>query len=294
MIDPGPHTRLHRFSHDAMACTFGVGIVADDARYAQQAAAAAFREVDALERLLSRFIPHSDIARINALRVGAATRVSPETVACLEIAARVHAQTGGAFDIAFRGRANLPPDTPPLVFDPDTLAVGVQVEDLSLDLGGVGKGYALDRIASVLAEWSIAAAVVHAGQSTAFALGRPAADRPWRIGLRDPADHERVLGAAVLEDRALSGSGQALHGSHIVDPRSGRPAPAARVAWAVAPTAAEADAFSTAFMLLARPAIEALCRQRGDLSAILPNDSGRPSRLACIGLDVLAPAGDTP
>ena len=271
MIEPEPRTGLHRFTHDAMACTFGLTIVSPDARYARQAAQAAFDELGRLEGLLSRFVPHSDISRINALSPGQSARVSTETVECLQLASHLHATTHGAFDIAFRSarEADTPAGPPPLVFDPRHHAIGVQVAGVQLDLGGLGKGYALDRMVALLREWQITAALAHSGQSTVYALGHPPDLPAWHIGLRNPEEQDKTLDTLTLVDRALAGSGQRLHGQHIIDPRTSRPATSQSAAWALAPTAALADGLSTAFLVLTPPEVDELCGQHPDVSAIL-------------------------
>jgi thiamine biosynthesis lipoprotein len=274
---PGPQgtARGWRLTHDAMACTFGVRIAADDERYAEQAARAAFDEVDRLEQLLNRFIPHSDIARINELRAGESVRVALETSDCLQLAATIHDDTHGAFDVAFRGRRRASPAgaaarvNAPLVFDPVSRVVGVQADGVELDLGGIGKGFALDRMAAVLREWRIDAALLDSGQSTVYALGRPNRAGAWRVGLRRPERQEQALETLELCDQALSGSGQRLHGAHIVDPRTGRPAEQHAAAWALAPTAAVSDALSTAFMVMTPAEVAGYCERHGDVGAIL-------------------------
>lgn len=275
----------HRFAHDAMACTFELYLVGVDARYARQAAEAAFDELDRLEQLLSRFIPHSDIGRVNTLQPGAAIRVSPETIECLQLAAELHRQTGGAFDIAFRSQPRVGPDGPsPLVFDPTQSAIGVQRTGVVLDLGALGKGYAVDRVVALLREWKIPAALVHGGQSTVYALGRPPTGDAWRLTLRPPDERGEALGVLALTDEALSGSGQRLHGGHIRDPRTGAPATAHSATWAVAPSAAVSDALSTAFMLLAPAEVAALCGRQRDVSGILlPATAHTGRELLCFG-----------
>ena len=280
--------RLQRFEHDAMACTFALHVADSDARHATGAARAAFDEVDRLERLLSRFIPHSEIAQLGALPPGRALRVSPETLECLQIAAEVYTETGGAFDIAFRSlRARDDTDVraaaPPLVFDPRAHAVGVTRPGVTLDLGALGKGYAVDRVVALLREWGIRAALVHSGQSSVYALGHPPDAPAWRIALRHPDRTDESLGTLDLCDGALSGSGQRLHGGHIVDPQTGRPAAQAEAAWAVALTAALSDAFSTAFMIMSPAAIAALCGRRRDVSAILRPAAAKGQELVCFG-----------
>ena len=95
---PPPGRGVHRFSHEAMATVFEVLCVHADARYAAQAAQAAFELVDRLEQLLSRFLENSDVARVNHLAAGQGTPVGPWTMECLEIAWHLHGLTGGAFD----------------------------------------------------------------------------------------------------------------------------------------------------------------------------------------------------
>lgn len=273
-----------RFTHDAMGCSFGLELVMDDERWARHAARAAFDELDRLEQLLSRFIPHSDIARINRLAPGTALRVAPETVECLQLAAALHAATGGAFDVAYRSRPT-EAGIPPLVFDPQVHAVGVQVAGVELDLGGLGKGYALDRVAALLREWGVAAACIHAGQSTVAALGQPAGAAGWRVALRDPDDAERTVATLSLVDQALAGSGQRLHGAHIVDSRTGQPVAAGRAAWAVAPNGAQADALSTAFMVMTEAEIAAYCERHTDVAALVRAEPGAALQRLGEGID---------
>jgi thiamine biosynthesis lipoprotein len=282
MIEPQPNaveheqpSSLRRFSHDAMACTFEVLLVEENAEYAGQAARAAFAEVDRLERELSRFIPTSDIARINALKPGERTRVGIEAIECLQLAARLYDDTNGAFDITFGSRRSTSANAgPPLELDAKGRYVGVRDDGVVVDLGGVGKGYAVDRMVTVLRDWSIDAGLLHCGQSTVFALGRPAGAGGWSIAIRDPTGAGESLGSVDLSDVALSGSGCALHGEHIIDPRRGQPTDDKLGAWALAPSAALADALSTAFMVMTPQEVEAYCARQAGVSALLMVEAG--------------------
>jgi thiamine biosynthesis lipoprotein len=295
MIDPrsdnpadegsAPALPVQRFQHDAMACTFELILPGVDARYAAQAA---FDEIDRLEQLLSRFIPHSDVARINTLAAGQSVRVSPETAECLQLAAQVYTATRGAFDIAYRRRRQLPVaadgwPASPLVFDPAACAVGVQVAGVDLDLGAIGKGYAVDRVVTVLREWHVPAALVHSGQSTVYAVGQSPSGDSWRVALRSPDQSAAALGFIELRDVALSGSGQLLHGGHIVDPRTGQPAERFTATWAIAPDAALSDALSTAFMLMSAEEVRGLCEHWPGVSAILLPAGGAAQEAVCFG-----------
>ncbi len=276
-IPPAPQ----RFAHDAMACTFELYLPGVEPRYGQRAAQAAFDEIDRLEQILSRFVPHSDIARLSALEAGQFLRVSPETAECLQLAERVYAATRGAFDVAFRSRRDL--RSAPLVFDPVACAVGVREARVSLDLGALGKGYAVERVVALLREWQVSSALVHSGQSTVYARGQPPNGGTWRVALRAPEQSAAPLGFVELRDAALSGSGQLLHGGHIVDPRTGRPADRHDATWASAPSATVADALSTAFMLMAADEVRALCEHWPGVSAILLPAGRTAHEALCLG-----------
>ena len=132
---------VRRFSHEAMATVYEVYAVHADQQYAAQAAQATFDLVDRLERELSRFRPNSDITRVNHLAAGESTRVTPATVECLVIARHMFDITGGAFDVS------IGTGLPSLELDPDESVVHATTGGVRVDLGGIGKGYAVDLMA---------------------------------------------------------------------------------------------------------------------------------------------------
>jgi len=272
-----------RFAHQAMNTEFEIFCVHDDAGYAQQAAWAAFDLLDRLENELSRFIPNSDISRINHLAAGESVRVSRWTMECLELARQAYQETGGAFDIS------LGTGLERLQFSPADLLVGQPIlaaaslssgsgrlkaslqaglpAPPSLDLGGIGKGYAVDRMAEVLDEWDIRQALIHGGHSSVLALDAPPYLDGWPLTMG-----ERTVAA---RRRAFSASGIRTQGDHIVDPRTGRPATNRVSAWvsleldgSPSPSAV-AEAYSTAFMILPASEIDAICRRHRGLEAWL-------------------------
>jgi thiamine biosynthesis lipoprotein len=270
-----------RFSHDAMATVYEVHAVHPDPRYAAQAAHAAFDLVDHLERELSRFLPNSDIGRINHLAAGGSTRVSPSTMECLVIARHVFDLTGGAFDVS------IGTGLPLLELDTDDFLVRATKGGVRIDLGGIGKGYAVDRMADLLEEWGLETALVHGGFSSVLALEAPPGRDGWPLTLSDPGS-SRVLARLSVRQTALGASGL-RKGDHIVDPRTGKPARGRRAAWVAVPrpegsggetpvdeaprvsAAAVTDALTTAFMLLGVGEIEGLCQRSPGLEAwILP------------------------
>jgi thiamine biosynthesis lipoprotein len=269
---------VRRFSHEAMATVFEVHAAHSDARYAAQAAQAAFDLADGLERELSRFLPNSDIGRVNHLSAGEQTRVSPSTMECLVIARHVFDLTGGAFDVS------IGTGLPSLELDPDDFLVGATTSGVRIDLGGVGKGFAVDLMAELLEEWGLEQALVHGGFSSVLALEAPAGLDGWPLTLSDPGAPSRVLARLSVRQTALGASGL-RKGDHIVDPRSGKPARGRRAAWVAVPrlegagaeaqtgarprvaAAAVADALTTAFMLMSPAEVEALCDRSPGLEA---------------------------
>jgi thiamine biosynthesis lipoprotein len=264
---------LHRFRHGAMAATFDIFIVHADALYAAQAAQAAFSELDHIEADLSKFIENSDVSRINSLGKSHPLQIGLSTFECLQICIEMSEQTKGAFDITFGSSgkgSNL------LKFDEPEHTIELLDEGIQLDLGAIGKGYAADKMAQLLGDWSIDTALISAGQSTILPIGVPQGLSGWPLTLSDPADCNRVLAKINLKDCALSASGL-QKGPHIINPRRSKPAKGKLAAWATAKTAsagrlmaaASADALSTAFMVMPVKEIRAFCKDNPDTSAFL-------------------------
>jgi len=269
---------LRRFSHEAMATVYEVYAVHADHQYAAQAAQATFDLVDRLERELSRFLPNSDITRINHLDAGESTRVTPSTLECLGIARHMFDLTEGAFDVS------IGTGLPSLELVPDESVVRATTRGVQVDLGGIGKGYAVDLMAELLEEWGLHAALVHGGFSSVLALEPPPGRDGWALTLSDPSAPARLLARLSVRQTALGASGL-RKGDHIIDPRTGRPVRGRLAAWVALPrpgesasesgadappraaAAAVTDALTTACMVLGREHIEALCEGSPGLEA---------------------------
>ncbi len=251
-------------SCEAMGACFWVRVVHDDRAYARQAIAAAFGELGRVENALSRFVEGSDVCRINGLGRGEAAVVLPETIRCLRVAMGVQRETNGAFDVCFGsevGGAGLEVDE----------ANGVVVardDGVEVDLGGIGKGFGLERMAEVLRDWEVDRAVLCAGGSTVLAMAGPREGEGWVV---EAGDGERGIRRAIAH-RAFSGSGRAVLGDHIIDPRSGKGAVGWWRCWAGAEDAARADALSTAFMVMGEGEIRAFCRAHEGVSAFVERE----------------------
>lgn len=253
-----------------MATHFQARLAGGDKTYAAQTAQAAFALVDKLESLLSRFRAGSDISQIAQLASGETLRVSEPVFACLALARKMELATRGAFSITASALQSQP--APPR-WTLQNCSVRCDGGKPEFDLGAIGKGFALDRMAEVLREWSCPAFLLVAGGSSILAGDAPAGLAGWSCGLGE--DHSPCR--YWLKNVSLSGSGLAVKGKHILDPRTGQPAQRQHRAWALGDTAAESDALSTACMVLTEAEIaEILAVEKSWLVFLEENGTARP------------------
>jgi FAD:protein FMN transferase len=294
-MTPGTDTPgLHRFRRDLMHTAFEA-ILAEgpDPVFAAQAAQEAFRTAEAIESEFSRFLPNSDVSRINRLEPGQSVLVCIDTFECLKRGLEMREMTGGAFDVTAEtgrerpetdgsGRPAAESDRPRIVLDGETFEVTVTGR-IALDLGGIGKGYAVDRMIGVLREWELPAALVHGGKSSVSAYGGPDGCTGWPVTLRRPAGgpepgvsgacSDGLIGRIELNGRSMAASGLEK-GPHIIDPRTGLPVTGRIAAWAFADDATTADCLSTAFMVMEPESVRAFCARNPSVSAIVIGEDG--------------------
>ncbi|MBN2589105.1 MAG: FAD:protein FMN transferase [Sedimentisphaerales bacterium] len=280
---------MKRFSHEAMATTYEIFIVHEDEKYASQAANAAFFELERLELELSRFEESSDITRINHLPAKQILRLSLDAFECLKISHQMYHETNKAFDVTIGplfncwhekdGSARTPSQEEIekasknigmnlLELDESLHAIWLSVSPIQMDLGGVGKGYAVDKMAEMLREWSIDIALISGGFSSVLALDAPPDTKGWPLSLSNPSNRKQIIAKAYLQNRAIGSSG-VKKGGHIISPRTGHPVEGKAASWSSAPTAAVADALSTAFMIMDLDEIEKYCSNHSDHAAMI-------------------------
>ena len=263
---------VYQLNHRAMATYFEVRIADEERTYAAQAAQAALDLLDKLESHLSRFRQNSDIAQIVGLAPGEKMRVSEPTFACLEIAKKMELSTLGGFSIS-AAAMQTQACSPQWRLLPEELAIQCERGRLQFDLGAIGKGFALDRMAELLRGWDCPSFLLVAGGSSILAGDPPKETAGWSCGLGDDDAPQRFF----LSHISLSGSGLAVKGNHILDPRTGRLALRQNRAWALADTAAESDALSTACMVLSEAELEEVLAQDPSWLFFLETDeSARP------------------
>jgi thiamine biosynthesis lipoprotein len=288
-----------RASRRAMATLFEV-LLPYGTVQAQAAAEAALDLIDELEDQLTVFRDHSEVSRLNATAADLPVEVEPGLFDLLEFAAQITRQTGGAFDVATgslikawgfykrEGRVPRPVEraaamactgTRFVVLDRPRRSVRYLRNGLEINLGGIGKGYALDRAADLLRrEWGLTSALVHGGSSSVRVIGTPPGQpRGWPVAIKHPWDPAKRLGTVFLPGGALGTSAATFQHfeyngrklGHLLDPRTGWPAEGVEQVSVIAPTAAEADALSTAFFVLGAEPTVRFCQTRPEIGVVL-------------------------
>jgi thiamine biosynthesis lipoprotein len=262
-----------------------------------------FSEIDRLEQQLTVYRDSSEVSQLNRLAPSGAIQIEHGLFGLLALSKQISLETDGAFDITagalvkawgfFRGPQRVPSadeiesalervGMQYLELDGETRSVHYH-RNVEINLGSIGKGYALDCVAKRLRQGhGFEAALLHGGHSSIYAIGsQPGTKDGWPIAIRHPWDAERRLGMVRLRDQAMGTSAatyrhvecQGRKLGHILDPRTGWPAEGIASASVIAPTAAEADALATAFFILGMDRAREYCKNHPAVSAILlPED----------------------
>jgi thiamine biosynthesis lipoprotein len=315
--ESAPEVYLLTLGRRAMACQFEVLLNAGQYAHSSDLGLEALDLVDRLEEQMTVFRDTSEISRINRFAADRPVEVEPQLFRLFLRAAHLHRETEGAFDMTsgpltkvwgFYRRAGAIPqedalaealdrvDSEALEFDESAGAIRFARPGMELNLGAIGKGYALDRAAELMLGGGIEHFLWHGGQSSVLARGACGlhAAGGWTIDLRHPLRPERSIVEIRLRDRALGTSGAGTqffrHGGrrygHILDPRSGWPAEGVFSATVVAATAAEADALATALYVLGPERAQEWCGQHPEVGLLMfvPGTSGNSVELVTCGL----------
>lgn len=300
----------------AMATRFEVVLYGENATHLRAAGEEALEEIERLDAQLSLYRPGSELSRINARAARQSVRVEPGLFQLLKQAQLLHRETQGAFDITiapllrcwgFMGGGGSVPD--PQALATARAQVGMQWVELNeaeftiqfhrpgmmLDLGSIGKGYAIEKAAELLMEAGVTSGFIHGGTSSVYAIGNPPDAAAWKVALDQPGTHpgEKPSGGLIPHGRPHSGSDflaviplkeeslsvSAVWGKsfakngrlygHVLDPRLGEPVEAARLAAAILPSATETDAWTTALLVLGRDGLDAISKLRPALRTLL-------------------------
>jgi thiamine biosynthesis lipoprotein len=296
-----------------------------DEQKAVRAFEQAFDEFDRLDRLLSVWHPESDVSKLNTAAGRQPVQVAAETLDALRLGLEVGEWTGGKFDVTFGAlsglwkfdhdqdnripspadvRARLPlVDFRAMDLDTETGTAFLRRPGMRVHLGGIGKGFAMDRAVAILRRQGVSDFLIQSGGDL-YASGRRG-DRPWRAGIQDPrGPADRMFAAISLNNETFSTSGDyerffmkdGRRYHHILDPDEGTPARGCRSVTIVASRAVLADSLSTGVFVLGPQAGMALIEKLPDIEGVIVTSrnevlvsSGLTERLERLGAPTDAP-----
>lgn len=308
----------------AMATRFEIVLPGENAPALRAAGEEALRLVEELEAQLSLFRAGSEIAHLNARAAHEPVRVTPGLFALLQQAQKLHEESGGAFDITvaplvrcwgFMGGDGRFPRAEEVAearakvgmglvrLNPDDFTVQYAREGVMLDLGAIGKGYAVELATEVLREAGITSALLHGGTSSVQAIGCPPGEEFWKIAIETPTPAPNtaptLLTTVPLKDEAMSVSG--VRGNsfqvggrtfgHIIDPRTGEPAQGTVLAAVVLPSATETDALSTALLTLGSAGHDQIASLRPGMRTLVVSESAGQIRVEGKGIHYRSTTG---
>ena len=263
--------KVYSFRHEAMNTWFEISFSGINESYARSAATEAFVEIDRLENLLSRYREGSDVDILNKRGSLEPVQVTEECWNCILQAMDLEILTEGIFSIAFEAFMEGSKETETLEagswleMDPAAQSILFRYPGTKIDLGGIGKGYALDLVVQHLRDWEITSLLIHSGTSSVVACGNRDGSTGWPVTIgADQFPHN-----IQLLDGSLSGSSLAVQGCHILDLGEKGVLDTDRRVWAWAPTGGLSDGLSTSFMLMTLEQIEAICQNHAQLGALV-------------------------
>ncbi|MGE0551487.1 MAG: FAD:protein FMN transferase [Kofleriaceae bacterium] len=298
--------RKFTFDGQAMGTVVSVFVWTETEAKAARAAEIVFGEMKRIDALMTTWDPNSEVSKINASAGGKPVVVSAETFAVIERAVDVSRRTRGVFDItvgAFKGLWKFDEDMDgslpkpadvkarlakvgwtQITLDKKRRSVRLRKPGMSITLGGIAKGYAVDRCAKLLHDEGYVSFLIQAGGDL-YVSGKKGAD-PWVVGIRDPRGaHDAMFAVAPIEDHSFSTSGDYERGfvkdgkryHHILDPRTGQPALASRSVTVRARDAFTADAWSKVLFILGWKATQELIKREklSDFEVVLVDDKNQ-------------------
>jgi thiamine biosynthesis lipoprotein len=293
----GAPERSVRYPIHAMGTYVNVTLVTPDSAASAADAAAAHAAIQLVDSLMSNWTTTSEVARINRVADSVTTHVQPLVADVIARSLRVWRGSDHTFDITIEplvrawgfigGPRRVPTDQEAraawalvgagdVAFDSAAGTIHFARRGMRIDLGGIAKGYAVDRAMDVLRARGVKAALVDASGNM-MSLGTPPGSEHWRIGLRDPRDRVPYFARLWLDGDAISTSANyeqfiAKDGKrygHIMDPRTGQPASGLLAVTLVAPDATTSDAWDTPLYILGLEAAKAKLVARTDIAAVL-------------------------
>ncbi|MCX6623147.1 MAG: FAD:protein FMN transferase [Acidobacteria bacterium] len=266
---------------DAMGTTYSIVAYGADRSKLRTAVEQAFEEVQRLDRMMSNYRPDSELSQVNKFAADGPVKVSAECFDLISGCVRYSRESEGAFDITvgplmrlwgfYKGSGRLPHRAElrgvfnrigykNVILDRNALSVRFARRGVELDPGGIGKGYAVDRLVPILKANGIEAALISASGSSIYAIGAPPNEKGWKVKIRDPKSPSKTIQDVVLRDNSMSTSGnyekffwaEGKMYSHIMDPRTGYPATGMLSVSVIAPHTLDSEVWAKPYYILGR------------------------------------------
>jgi thiamine biosynthesis lipoprotein len=298
---PSSHSaNVFKYHQVAMGTVVEITLIGDDEEAARKAALQAFQEIRRIEYLMSPWIESSDINRINRSAGNDGVKVSPETIEVLKRAQEVSKLSEGGFDITVgplvqlwrkAREGGMPPEmeevkeTLHLVnFRNLKTSYGGKVllkkKGMAIDLGGIAKGYAVDRAFELLKGLGYRSFLVNAGGDLRVEGSK--SDGPWSIGIQHPRDPEKMMARISISNTAVATSGdyekffihQGKRYHHILNPKNGFPAEGCQSVTVLHKEGVTADALATAIFVLGPEKGYSLCQRLEGVDCLVVDKEG--------------------
>jgi thiamine biosynthesis lipoprotein len=295
-------SELYLISHPAMGTVYSLYIYAGSRAEADAEAEPVFQEIDRLDELLSNYRESSELSRINRHAATSTLTTDPETFRFLRSSLAWSARSHGAFDITVgklmkawgfvAAKGHIPGEAELAQVRNEVGWQKVQLKSaqrtvrflspgVELDPGGIGKGYAVDRAVEILRAENVASALLSAGSSTIYALGRPPGQPGWKVQVPVPESTDKILSTVILRNTSLStancsekhfiNSGHVY--CHIMDPHTLHPVEGMLQVSVISPSATDSDALSNVLFVLGSNAdVSMLRRLPGDSALVISGD----------------------
>jgi FAD:protein FMN transferase len=266
-------------SVDAMGTAFSIVAYGEDRSRLQSAVSEGLEEARRLDEMLSNYKPSSEWSMVNRMAGDGPVHITPELFQLLSACVEYSRESEGAFDISvgplmkvwgfYKGTGHLPHRAEVwgalnrigyqnILLDPAKQTVRFAKPGIELDPGGIGKGYAVDRIAQILKDNGVRQALVSGGGSSIYAIGAPPHEKGWKVDIKNPKNPEESIETVYLKDESMSTSGnyekffyaEGKMYSHIMDPRTGYPSQGMLSTSVIAPRTLDSEAWTKPYYIL--------------------------------------------
>jgi FAD:protein FMN transferase len=294
-------SNLYKYHQVAMGTVIEITLIADDEEAANKASLQAFQEIKRIETLMSPWLDSSDVTRINRSAGKERVKVSPETFEVIQKAQEISELSEGGFDITIgpltelwreARKKTIPPSIEEVKeklglvnfknigIDPEG-KVFLKKKDMAIDLGGIAKGYAVDRAFELLKSLGYKNLIVNAGGD--LRVGGLKNNQPWSIGIQNPRESQKILARISVSDMAVATSGdyerffihEGKRYHHIFNPRDGFPTEGCQSVTIVTKDCITADGLATAVFVLGSEKGYSLCQKLEGVDCIIVDKEGK-------------------